>query len=1124
MNAITRKIEAILTSEFEIKNYVDLVRELFPNLHIVAPDKFRIETSDYNSHIYGMTHVGNYSTPNGENIIVIAVQLKNERSIDSSRSMQRSYAKRLIENANADAAIVAYYSINSSRWRLSFIRLDFELKVENGKIVTTENLTPVKRYSFLVGQGEPCHTAINRFDRFISDHISAPEYPELEDLEEAFSVDKVTDEFYEQYCENYKRLYKYLSTCDSFIKEARRCNFSVAQFSQKLLGQIIFLYFLQKKGWLGVEKGPWGTGSESFVRDLFETANQNNENFFHEYLEPLFYDALNTDNDLWEYAKTHEYHFPFLSGGLFEPLNGYDWRVLNLCIPNEFFSNRDLLGWRQGNGILDVFDNYNFTMKEDEPLERDIAIDPEMLGRVFERLLDVNERKKRASYYTPNSIVHYMVRETIISYLDKNSNLGSSLIRKVVEFGNEFKPDNDGEVADLVKSAASIDLLLQGFKSIDICVGSGAFILSMLNEIVKVRQSIERWIFGDETPYRRPYTLYELKLQTIKNSIFGCDIDPCAVDIAKLRLWLSLIIDDECLDDDSPKPLPNLSGHIICGNSILDEIDGCSFANPSESSTSDSIIVLKEALFDEHDWEKANRLINRIKDNYQQLINIQLAKSNKSVGVFNRDSYPFVIWKWCFPEVYREKNGFDAVIGNPPYSSTEEIHANYSDKEFEYFKNRYSTAYKQFDICFLFVEKAVELLNNNGILCYIIPNKFYKTDAGKMLRRLLGNKMVQLDDFGPLQLFQEKTIYSCIIKCLKKGSDIMKYTTVSDVFELWQFGPSKSLDIFTKQLDENPWKLTTDFSYMNLLQELEKKARPLGDYANIFNGIQTSAERPPVYWFSDDEIVRESTDEVIISKDQTEYHIEKAILHPYFKPTKASEKGMHTYSLLETNKRIIFPYNKNGSLISIDVMRRDYPGTLNYLLAYYNYLVPKCLNNGKGRDIPNANENTWYQYGRSQSLTAFIDTPKLIVRVLSKEPMYAYDNADMLIASGGTAGYCAIASLPGSKYDLSYIQAWLNHPYTEKYLQMMGSDFENGFTARGTFSLKTVPFVDLDFNDPYQKRIYDDVVRFSHRIYEINYASRTNGFSSELENEKLALEGKIVDAITNAYSLVVGVK
>lgn len=166
--------------------------------------------------------------------------------------------------------------------------------------------------------------------------------------------------------------------------------------------------------------------------------------------------------------------------------------------------------------------------------------------------------------------------------------------------------------------------------------------------------------------------------------------------------------------------------------------------------------------------------------------------------------------------------------------------------------------------------------------------------------------------------------------------------------------------------------------------------------------------------------------------------------------------------------------------------------------------------------------DTWYQYGRTQALTAFVNTPKLIVRILSKEPMYAYDENDMLIASGGTAGYCAIAKLPDSKYDLRYIQAWLNHPYTEKLFQIMGSDFEGGFIARGTYLLKKIPFVELDFDDEKQKVLYESVLTSTKKINELNIVleqKKDKASISVIEAEKENLSKQIEDNITKIYNL-----
>lgn len=165
--AVVNKIEAILHSTYDTKNYVDFIREVFPNVRIIAPDKFNKEFSNFSSHIEGSIHVGTFQTPDGKKIIIMAVQQKKAGYVENARSTQRSYAKKLIENGNADAALIAFYTEGDPKWRLSLVRLDYEMKIENGRLKTSENLTPAKRYSYLVGQDEPCHTAISRFNRFM---------------------------------------------------------------------------------------------------------------------------------------------------------------------------------------------------------------------------------------------------------------------------------------------------------------------------------------------------------------------------------------------------------------------------------------------------------------------------------------------------------------------------------------------------------------------------------------------------------------------------------------------------------------------------------------------------------------------------------------------------------------------------------------------------------------------------------------------------------------------------------------------------------------------------------------------------------------------------------------------
>lgn len=423
------------------------------------------------------------------------------------------------------------------------------------------------------------------------------------------------------------------------------------------------------------------------------------------------------------------------------------------------------------------------------------------------------------------------------------------------------------------------------------------------------------------------------------------------------------------------------------------------------------------------------------------------------------------------------------------------------------------------------MEQAIRKIKDDGYVCYIIPNKFFKIGSGKNLRDLIAKNrmMVTMDDFGDAQLFSDKTIYSAIVLLQKKPQESFLYSAIDSASRLWANEDVLSIRLPSTTLNHLPWRLTTDLDFLSMLGQIDAVAVPLSNHVQIFNGIQTSAERPtPVYWFSSDEIISEYEHSVEIRRDGKNYMLEKALLRPFFKPSKKAEKGLNSYSILQTDKQIIFPYDAEGHLIPIDTMKSDYPGIYSYLSAYYDRLVPQGVSQNGTRNVPNATPDTWYQYGRTQALTVFTNTPKLIVGVLSKEPMYALDQNDMLIASGGTAGYCAISKKADSPYELAYVQAWLSHPITERILEMVGSDFENGFYARGTFVLPTLPFVELDLHDAKQKKLYKRVVEASYQIYDINDSLAKRPSKREtafLQAQKNRLTLEIQSLIEKVYRL-----
>ncbi|MBC8344635.1 MAG: hypothetical protein H8E56_00080, partial [Candidatus Marinimicrobia bacterium] len=478
-----------------------------------------------------------------------------------------------------------------------------------------------------------------------------------------------------------------------------------ANFAKKLMGQIVFLYFLQKKGWLGVGKDEsgnfkeWGKGPKNFLRRLFDKEFINYGNFFNDVLEPLFYEALATErtNDVFTRFNCK---IPFLNGGLFEPINDYNWEETDIRIDN------DLIG-----EVFKTFDQYNFTVREDEPLEKEVAVDPEMLGKVFENLLPENLRKGKGAYYTPRTIVHYMCQESLINYLDTECEPApkediETLIREgdiileletaIVEEGKKYK----SVLMDSIKeNAQALDDALANIKVCDPAIGSGAFPVGMLTEIVKARNVLSLYLESidyvdgalTQSMHSKERTTYNLKRHCIQNSLYGVDIDPGAIEIAKLRLWLSLVVDED--DYTTIQPLPNLDYKIMQGNSLIEEFHGISldiekkneqqglFSGGSDLDTLiDDLHQKQDDFFNaEHPREKKEKreavetaIYNIFHNELEKKKSISALEAKEietdlkemTHGNKERNFFP---WKLYFADVFREKGGFDVVIGNPPY-------------------------------------------------------------------------------------------------------------------------------------------------------------------------------------------------------------------------------------------------------------------------------------------------------------------------------------------------------------------------------------------------------------------------------------------------------------------------
>ena len=613
-------VKTTFNQRYDEKRFISFINELLNGAGDFRPHVLggsTISQGPFKEYIQSYQYFGRYTDANKNDILIISVWLRRNLSRDRARVMQRNFAADFISGkidkiTPGMAALVAFYGDDPDDWRLSFVKVDTELVCNEKEVCITKTLSPAKRSSFLVGLHEPSHTCMKRFCPLI---LETKEQPTLSQLEEIFHVEAVTRLFFNEYLACYTKLtaslQKIINSDKVVHDEFENKNIEASEFSKKLMGQIVFLYFLQKKGWLGVKQDKeWGTGPKDFMKQLFEGKIVPYDNFFDDILEPLFYEALAQKRDS-DYYSRFGLRIPFLNGGLFEPMKGYNWVKTNIRLENKIFKQI----------ILDTFERYNFTIKEDEPLEREVAVDPEMLGKVFESLLNITERKSKGAFYTPRFIVHYICQKSLIGYLSKHVPIPLADIETLIQKGDEFYAstlqqtkysfNKDPNIQILPQSisehALELDDLLKNIKVADPAVGSGAFPVGMMNEIVKARNALT--VCFKQGQYEDERRNYSLKRDAIEHCLYGVDLDSSAVDITKLRFWLSLIVDEE--NTKQIQPLPNLDQKIMSGNSLLETFEGIQLFDPD--LLSGDLDSLEEQLQDiESDIARHNNMLELI--------------------------------------------------------------------------------------------------------------------------------------------------------------------------------------------------------------------------------------------------------------------------------------------------------------------------------------------------------------------------------------------------------------------------------------------------------------------------------------------------------------------------------
>jgi adenine-specific DNA-methyltransferase len=729
----------------------------------------------------------------------------------------------------------------------------------------------------LIDRANPTNYDRDRLDAIAARNLSPQELYKVQC--EAFDVEKLTKEFYRGYREIFEELQRVIKVNNqhSYFTDSNRLH----QFSQRLLGRIMFLYFLQKKEFLA--------GDRNFLKNQYNKlcSDLENTDFYNQVLEPLFFEMLNKQRQNMDspWGK-----IPYLNGGLFD--RDYGSGVIDAAgvetppqieLPNSVF---DPSGDK---GILRFFNSYNFTVSENIQGDEDAAVDPEMLGKVFENMLASEERGQSGTFYTPRGIVQFMCVESLSRYLADQTGIDLEAVKKLTEYDPEL-PDQDINQLLTKERAKKLKKALESVKICDPAVGSGAFPMGMMQVILSVKQAIAHR--EGMTVERGSLTISQWKRDIIANNLYGVDIKPEAVEIAKLRMWLSLVVDIPDIDD--VEPLPNLDYKLMCGDSLISTIQGEQLIpDPTKDqqtmlnvtpvqSAIQPLIDLQHQYFEAHAEErkvlrerileaeknvfrvaiadrhsfglgKQRELENKIKlmkgkvskaqEKERQQIADKLAELDKFAAEVEKGmrSLNFFQWHLHFNEVFQQQGGFDIVIGNPPYVRQEQI------KELKpALQAEYECYTGVSDLFVYFYERGFRLLKSGGHLSYITSNKYFRAGYGEKLRQFLGEKsQVQvLIDFGDAPVFEAIAYPSIILVSKSKPNNhqarVLNWEAGKSVDEFTSVYKNQSFYMPQKELGADGWRLESP-AVLRLLDKLRGAGTPLGEYVNgrFYRGLTT---------------------------------------------------------------------------------------------------------------------------------------------------------------------------------------------------------------------------------------------------------------------------------------------
>ena len=695
----------------------------------------------------------------------------------------------------------------------------------------------------------------------------------------AFSVEPVTADFFREY----RRIFADAKDGIRGFANEREQHL----FTQTLFNRLMFVYFISRKGWLNFG------GDTDYLNALWQDYNNrktSDSNFYWDRLRLLFFAGLNNakSEDLTEYPDSRRLigKVPFLNGGLFEE-TAVDVRS-DIYVPDAVVLPL----------LRNLFDRFNFTVTESTPYDTEVAVDPEMLGKVFEEL--VNERNESGAYYTPRPVVSFMCREALKGYIaSRHPELDAYSISGFVD---------DGRGDALPRSVkTSVATSLDEVTTVDPACGSGAYLLGMLQELIVLRDAL-----FNESGEADPRDEYQRKLHIISRNLYGADIDNFAVNIAMLRLWLSLVIEYE---GEKPDPLPNLDFKIVCGDSLL-------APDPSPQNYGDlfgdfirqfDLGRLKAEHMRTTEQAEKDRLKAEIEDARQQI--------REMLGDAAGDD--ILDWRVEFAEVMGG-GGFDIVVANPPYVQLQRD----SSRLAKLYKDvGYATYFRGGDVYHLFYERGCQILRPSvGLLAYITSNSWLKAEYGRRLREYLSERHSPISLLGMGKDVFDSAIVDSSVLLLRNGreSEATRIVDAVDVDRIRasEFPPLRELWGNVHLDGGETWSILSS-AEQSAVEKIQSIGTNLKDWdVKIQTGIKTGFNKA----FIINDVIRED----LLGKDPHSAEIIKPVLRG---------RDVQSYSARWARSWLIDTHNGFEGVPAVNI--DEYPAVKSYLKRFISQLTKR---------------------------------------------------------------------------------------------------------------------------------------------------------------------------------------